>query len=538
MDHPETEKLEDPGEETIHLNRIVPVYPLTEGLSQRWLRSLVWRALHQAKDSIVGPALSSSAESWSRAEAVQRLHFPESIEEVERARRRLALDELIDFQVAIRERRRRLEEKATARRCAGDNRLIRPLLRSLGFQLTRAQTRTLREIRTDLAAGKPMRRLLQGDVGSGKTVVAACAALMTIESGHDVAFMAPTEILAEQHYGRLCGWCSRLDLQIDLRTANRRAQNRVRSGSGPILTVGTHALLQEAYEPPRLGLVIIDEQHRFGVHQRDTLVRKGSYPHVLVMTATPIPRTLGLTLYGDLEISVIDERPAGRGRIRTHVREEASLPAVWSFVKSQLNAGRQAYVIYPRIDESNDSALKAVRNEFTRLSELFNPYPTGLLHGRLAAAERETVLQHFFSGRVAVLVSTSIVEVGIDVPNASVMVIEGADSFGLAQLHQLRGRIGRGPHTSHCILVAHSRTEPARERLRILESTEDGFRIAEEDLRLRGPGEFLGTQQAGAPEFRFVDLQQDLALVQQARDIAASSKLPLGAGPPPSTVGT
>jgi len=591
MDHPETETIEGGEERSLHMQRIVPVYPLTEGLTQRWLRGLIWRALASCGCGISGfgsapPVLSPAPdggkgvslcgagegrsarltgstcieppsgtplpERWpgldlsdlpTRAEAIRQLHFPDEMEDAAAARRRLALDELIELQLAIQKRRRRLHEHAGAVPCGGDNRLMKPFLAGLGFELTQAQTRVLRDIRRDLAGAHPMRRLLQGDVGSGKTVVAACAALMTLESGHSVALMAPTEILAEQHAQTMAGWFGPLGLRVAIQTGSQKVllasvgravslPSAVVSGtnpsadpeadsSRPVLTVGTHALLEAGFVPESLGLVIIDEQHKFGVAQRERLVRKGQYPHLLVMTATPIPRTLGLTLYGDLDLSVIDQLPAGRGRVRTHVRPVSSLPKVWDFVRQKLASGRQAYVVCPRIEEDEgQTGLKAVGDEFARLCALFAPRAVGLLHGQLPSELKDAVMEGFRVGRIAMLVATSVIEVGVDVPNATVMVIENAESYGLAQLHQLRGRIGRGREESHCILIAAARTEEARNRLRVLEQTSDGFRIAETDLRLRGPGEFLGQAQSGLPSFRFVDLTCDLDLVERARGLA------------------
>ncbi|MBM3881602.1 MAG: ATP-dependent DNA helicase RecG [Verrucomicrobia bacterium] len=529
LDHPEAEVVE-PGEETsVHLQRIVPVYPLTEGLPQRWLRTLVWRALESHAGQIPEPWPGRPLPDLpSRAQAFQQLHFPDELATAERARQRLALDEFIDLQLAIQRRRQSFEARATAWPCAGDNRLIRPFLARLGYTLTAAQTRVLRELRGALAGPLPMRRLLQGDVGSGKTAVAACAALMTIESGHAVVLMAPTEILAEQHYRTFRAWFDPLDVPVAIRTGSRRdnapapaAQALPGHASPPLapgLTVGTHALIEADFQIERLGLVIIDEQHKFGVSQRERLVRKGHYPHLLVLTATPIPRTLGLTLYDDLDVSTIDELPAGRGLVRTFVRGAASLPKVWEFVRAQLAAGRQAYVVYPRIEEGDlATGLKALREEFGRVSTVLAPHRTGLLHGQLPAAAKEQVMAAFRAREIHVLVATSVIEVGVDVPNATLMVIENADHYGLAQLHQLRGRIGRGPHPAYCILIASARTLAARQRLRVLERTTDGFRLAEEDLRLRGPGELLGQAQSGFPRLHFGSLTDDLPLIQQAR---------------------
>ncbi|HAM70025.1 MAG TPA: ATP-dependent DNA helicase RecG [Verrucomicrobiales bacterium] len=521
MDHPETEVIDEDAESCLHLNRIVPVYPLTEGLPQRWLRAFAW---HQ-----VGEFASRVPDPWppgmlpgrpSRAEAVRGIHFPATVAERDAARERLALDEFIALQMTLQTRRRTLEAKSTGIPCAGDNRLIKPFLRRLGFTLTPSQTEVLRTVRQDLGGRHPMRRLLQGDVGCGKTVVAACSALMALESGWSVALMAPTEILAAQHHRNFQRWFDGFGIRVDLRTGSRKEEGKRAEAGGPVLFVGTHALIEESCGMSNLGLVIIDEQHKFGVGQREKLLRKGAYPHLLVMTATPIPRTLGLTLYGDLDLSIIRHSPGGRGEVRTFVRGEDRLPRVWEFLRQKLREGRQAYVVYPRVEDSGGVGLKAVKQEYARLRELLAPSAVGLLHGRLGAEEKQSVIEAFREGRVQVLVATSVIEVGIDVPNASVMVIESAEQFGLAQLHQLRGRIGRGAHESFCVLVGDLRSSEAAERLGILERTRDGFEIAEADLRLRGPGELVGREQSGMPGFRFADLRWDLPLVEEAREAA------------------
>ncbi len=520
MDHPETEVIE-PGEEaSIHLNRIVPIYPLTEGLPQRWLRSLIWRTLEQYEPALNEPFPEAAEAGYPEfSNALHMLHFPEEREDTEIARKRLALNELIALQQEIQSRRRRLELNAVALPCAGDNRLIKPFLAKLGFKLTEGQTKVLREIRHDLGSEHPMRRLLQGDVGAGKTAVAACATLMTIESGFTVLLMAPTEILAEQHYRNFKRWFAPLDIPVEFQSGSRKT---FFSHDRPCLVIGTHALVQEAFRLKMIGLVIIDEQHKFGVSQRESLVRKGEYPHLLVMTATPIPRTLGLTLYGDLDVSVIDQMPGNRGRIRTYVRTPAKLKQVLAFILEKLAEGRQAYIVYPRVEEDDtDKDVKAVKGEFHKLALSLAPFKTGLLHGRLSAEEKDRVMTDFRDNKLQCLVATSVIEVGVDVPNATVMVIENAEQFGLAQLHQLRGRIGRGAHDSHCILLANTKTEEAKQRMKVMEETTDGFRIAEADLQLRGPGDLLGRAQSGLPPFRFADLVQDLPLIEQAKQLAA-----------------
>jgi ATP-dependent DNA helicase RecG len=549
VDHPETEVVEGGEESSIHLNRITPVYPLTEGLPQRWLRALIWRTLPAAEPHIAEPwpglELHAGRDSRcgitpdmplpGRARAIRLLHFPESETDGELARQRLALDEFIELQRQIQLRRRNFEAKARALPCAGDNHLIKPFLAGLGFKLTEAQTRVLRDLRKDMSGPHPMRRLLQGDVGSGKTVVAACCALMALESGYDAALMAPTEILAEQHFSNFKRWFEPLGVAVELRTGSRRptanGRNPKAEGRGPedtpggppraSLTIGTHALLTAGFELPRLGLVIIDEQHRFGVAQREQLVRKGRYPHLLVMTATPIPRTLGLTVYGELDVSILQERPPGRGRLRTFVRQADKLPKVWAFIREQLGRGRQAYVVYPRIEDSGAGGVKAVTREFESVRQALAPCQVGLLHGRLKVKDKDEVMTGFRAGDLQALVATSLIEVGLDVPNATVMLIDNAEQFGLAQLHQLRGRIGRGAHDSYCILLAAGKGKDAQDRLKVLEQTCDGFRIAEADLQARGPGELLGQQQSGAPRFRFGDLSRDWELVRQAKELAA-----------------
>ena len=519
IDHPETEVIEGGEESSIHINRIAPIYPLTEGLPQRWLRSLIWRTLQQFGPEIAEPWSKPALKNFpARAEAIRRLHFPETVEDIESARRRLALDEFIELQLQIRARRKNFESRARGLPCAGDNRLIKPFLARLGFTLTSAQTRVLRELRRDMAGPHPMRRLLQGDVGSGKTAVAACCALMALESSCQAALMAPTEILAEQHFQTFSRWLKPLGVEVRLQTGSRKSTPR--GSNSAVLVIGTHALIESGFAMERLGLVIIDEQHKFGVAQREQLVRKGNYPHLLVMTATPIPRTLGLTLYGELDISVIDEPPAGRGRIKTFVRAADKLPKVWEFIREKLAEGRQAYIVYPRVEDTG-GGLKAVTAEFENLKKLLAPHRVGLLHGRLPGAEKERVMTAFRANAVKALLATPLIEVGLDVPNATVMLIENAEQFGLAQLHQLRGRIGRGAHDSHCILVAAAKGEESRRRLRVLEETTDGFRIAEADLKLRGPGELLGRQQSGMPHFRFGNLAEDLELIKLARDVEA-----------------
>jgi len=562
IDHPETELVEPGEDEFVHVNRIVPIHPLTDGLTARVMRTLVWRALEKFEAHIEEPTFGQHMERPltrpsgtlspaggeglgevafrqlpSRANAIRMIHFPEELTDVEFARQRLALDEFVALQFQIQSRRKKFEALAKALPCAGDNRLMKPFLTQLGFKLTAAQTNVLKEIRADMGGAHPMRRLLQGDVGSGKTAVAACSALMALESGFNVALMAPTEILAEQHFRNFSKWFEPLGVKVELQTGSRKtveskSELRVESSGGARLStlnsnnsqlfIGTHALFTTGFELPKLGLVIIDEQHKFGVAQRETLVRKGNYPHLLVMTATPIPRTLGLTLYGDLDVSVIDELPGGRGKIKTFVRAADKLSKVWEFIHKKISGGRQAYIVYPRV-EATDKDVKAVLKEFENVQRALTPFKVGLLHGRMKSAEKESVMTAFRANEIKAVVATSLIEVGVDVANASVMLIENAEQFGLAQLHQLRGRIGRGAHESFCILISDALTTDVQSRLKILEATNDGFKIAEADLKLRGPGELLGQEQSGAMHLRFGDLTEDLNLIRQARELVARS---------------
>jgi ATP-dependent DNA helicase RecG len=526
MDHPETELVEPGDDEFIHTSRIVPIHPLTDGLTARVMRTLVWRALEKFEKDISEPAIKPDLKFLpARANAVHMIHFPEELTDVEMARQRLALDEFVALQFLIQSRRKKFEANAKALACGGDNRLMKPFLAQLGFKLTEAQTKVLREIRADLGGAHPMRRLLQGDVGSGKTAVAACAALMALESGFNAAVMAPTEILAEQHFRNFSKWFEPLGINVQLQTGSKKSdEGGTKRGENPTLTIGTHALLTGGFDLPKLGLVIIDEQHKFGVAQRETLVRKGNYPHLLVLTATPIPRTLGLTLYGDLDVSVIDELPGGRGTIKTFIRTADKLPKVFDFIREKLATGRQAYIVYPRVDVADtDKDIKAVTREFENVQRALAPFKIGLLHGRIKPVEKEKVMAAFRLNQVQALVATSLIEVGVDVPNATVMLVENAEHFGLAQLHQLRGRIGRGAHESFCILISTAKNAEAQARLKILEETNDGFKIAEADLKLRGPGELLGQQQSGLPDLRFGNLAGDLNLIRQARDLVAKS---------------
>jgi ATP-dependent DNA helicase RecG len=397
---------------------------------------------------------------------------------------------------------------------------------NMPFELTKGQKDAIRDIERDMAAQRPMNRLLEGDVGSGKTVVAAYALVLTVQNGLQGAFMAPTEVLAGQHYRTLSRLLLPLGVNIAFlssaldRAAKEKVLEEVKDGMVD-LVVGTHALIEETVEFKALGLAVIDEQHKFGVAQRALLRQKGRSPHVLVMTATPIPRTLALTVYGDLDISVIRELPKGRQPIATYWVEEAKRERIYSFIEEELAKGRQAYIVYPRIEESEEKGMRSARRMYETLAKgHFRTYRLGLLHGKMSSKDKDSVMADFKNGEIDILVATVVIEVGIDVPNASVMLIENAERFGLAQLHQLRGRIGRGDHESYCILLADPKTENAKARLKAIEETVDGFEIAEEDLDLRGPGEFFGTSQHGLPEIRFGNIIKDFAIMKAARDEA------------------
>jgi ATP-dependent DNA helicase RecG len=522
------ELVEEGDDETLHTGRLVPVYSLTQGLTQRPMRSLMKRLLDAHAGQVEEPLpdlLRQRRRLSPLAAALKAGHFPQTEAEQAAARRRLAYDDFFLLQLGLAIRRHR-EGRQRGLSINPPGVLWRRLLGSLPFTLTGAQERVWREIRADMAAPYPMNRLLQGDVGSGKTIVAACAMLTAIEAGHQAALMAPTEILAEQHFMTLTQLLGAVEVPVVLLTNSikGKARESVLAGvaGGEVgCVVGTHALVQEGVQFRRLGLAVVDEQHRFGVAQRASLRSKGESPDVLVMTATPIPRTLALTLYGDLDISVLDELPPGRRPVVTKARPESGRRKIYAFLREQVGAGRQVYVVCPLVEESEASDLRAATEMAERLQrEVFPDLRVGLLHGRMAFADKERVMREFKDGTIHILVSTTVIEVGIDVPNAAVMVVEHAERFGLSQLHQLRGRVGRGPWKSYCILVSAASSDDARRRIAAMEATNDGFRIAEADLSLRGPGDFFGTRQSGLPEFRVADLLRDAALLEEARQDA------------------
>lgn len=516
--------------ESLHAGRLVPVYPLTEGLSLKTLRTIIHNALDTFAENLQDPLPESLREPHALPDLVSSLwgiHFPENIEQKEEARTRLVFEELLMAQLhlAIRRHRFQTSNEALSLPLSAGNLLDR-FKQELPFKLTGAQERVFGEIARDLASAKPMHRLVQGDVGSGKTVVAAMSALVAIENGFQVAVMAPTEILAEQHYRQFQKWLAPLGLRCGLFLGKQGVKERKLIqqdlSSGQIhVAIGTHALIQDEVEFKKLGFVIIDEQHRFGVKQRARLKAKGTNPELLTMTATPIPRTLALTLHGDLDVSEIDELPPGRKPIETKLLGAGDKRQLHTFIKEQIALGRQAYIVFPLIEESETLSAKAATIEYEKLKDsIFPNINIGLMHGKLKPQEKDEVMEQFRSGIYKILVSTTVIEVGVDVPNATVMVIENADRFGLAQLHQLRGRVGRGADKSYCYLVADARSEQTRQRLGIMTQTNDGFVIAEKDLELRGPGEFLGVRQSGMPDLMLADIVKDAKTLEIARKVA------------------
>ncbi len=545
FESPEWELVED--KELVHTGRLVPIYPLTQGLRPRQVRKLMKEAVDQwawQVEDFLPPDVRGRCNLLELPDAISQAHYPDDEVVKDKARVRLAFDELFILQLGVLSKKREWQESQPGNSFDTETPVLGAFVKSLPFKLTAAQHKVLKELLADLQEPRPMSRLLQGEVGSGKTVVATAALLVAAANGYQGAFMAPTEILAEQHFSAICELLSRVGHQVEeegylhsysgllshpltvallIGDINQVSKQKLQQGiaNGDIdIVIGTHALIQKGVEFCRLGLAVVDEQHRFGVTQRSSLRQKGFSPHVLVMTATPIPRTLALTLYGDLDLSIIDQLPPGRQVIMTKWLKPGQRDSAYAFIRRQVASGRQAFIICPLIEESEAIQAKAAIAEYERLSDdVFPDLRLGLLHGRMRAIEKDKIMRRFRSGELDILISTPVVEVGIDIPNATVMLVESADRFGLSQLHQFRGRVGRGQEQSYCMLLAQNPSIVAKERLDLIEKIQDGFELAEEDLKLRGPGEFFGTRQSGLPDLRMAKLS-DVALLELARSEA------------------
>lgn len=521
------EFLENP-DSNLNIARIVPIYTICEGLSIKTLRKAIFNAIELYKNdikNIIPDSIRERLGILDKKVAVEQIHFPNSMDMLEHARFSLIFEELFLIQLKlIRLRENTAKNISSYALKVHKDGLVQQFIKNLPFELTSGQKQAVNEILNDMDSDTPMQRLLQGDVGSGKTVVATIMLLAAVENGYQGAFMAPTEILAQQHYNNLVQWLTPMGLSVGLflGSQSKKIRNKfetdLKNGQTHI-AVGTHALIQENIEFNNLGAIVVDEQHRFGVKQRNILKKKSQNPQMLTMTATPIPRTLALTVHGDLDLTVINELPRGRKPIKTALT--GSHKQVWDLIKKEIEEGRQAYIVYPLIDESETLSAKAATIEAEKLQqEVFPQFKIGLLHGKLKNDEKEEVMKDFKDGKYDILVSTTVVEVGVDVPNATVMVIENAERFGLSQLHQLRGRVGRNSLQSYCVLITSSRSQETRERLSIMTETNDGFVIAEKDLQLRGPGEFLGTRQSGLPDLIISDIVRDAKILELARNEA------------------
>ncbi|WP_414586978.1 ATP-dependent DNA helicase RecG [Scytonema sp. PCC 10023] len=530
LEDPELEVLAHPGDtlESLTIGRVVPIYALTEGVGADLVRQAVIAALPSTvhlKDPLPS-GLRDKYNLMELKEAINSIHFPPDSDRLQAARRRLVFDEFFYLQLGLLQRQHHARQNQTSAILVPKGELVKKFYEILPFQLTNAQARVLNEILDDLQKPVPMNRLVQGDVGSGKTVVAVIAILAAIQCGYQAALMAPTEVLAEQHYRKLVGWFNLLHLPVELLTGSTKIAKRrqihaqLETGELPLL-VGTHALIQDPVNFQRLGLVVIDEQHRFGVEQRARLQQKGEQPHVLTMTATPIPRTLALTIHGDLDVSQIDELPPGRQKIQTNALISQQRTHAYDLIRREIAQGRQAYVVLPLIEESEKLDVRSAVEEHKKLQEsIFPEFQVGLLHGRMSSAEKDEAISNFRDNKTQILVSTTVVEVGVDVPNATVMLIENAERFGLSQLHQLRGRVGRGAAKSYCLLMSSSKSPDAQQRLKVLEQSQDGFFISEMDMRFRGPGQVLGTRQSGVPDFTLASLVEDEEVLILARQAA------------------
>lgn len=517
------------ADEAETLTGIMPVYGATEKLNQKFFRKIIKELLASELEveEIIAEPIKAKYNLLNRFEALKNIHFPENFTELKIARARLAFEELYMIQCGLLLLKKRVQEKKSGVRHLADSNLLKQVLTALPFKLTHDQAKTWQEIKHDMESSVPMRRLVQGDVGSGKTVIALLALVKTVENGYQGALMAPTEILASQHYESFQKLLSDFGIRVGFLsgrlTKKKREEMYALLAEQKIdIVIGTHALIQEGVHFAKLGLVVTDEQHRFGIDQRAELEKKGELtPDVLVMTATPIPRTMTLTVYGDLDVSLIQELPPGRQPIRTFVRTPDRRELIYQYVLTQLKAGRQAYVVCPLIEMNEESDLPSAEEVYDELRfGIFRGVPCGLVHGRMKPAEKEQIMQAFYEDKIKLLVATTVIEVGVNVPNASIMVIEHAERFGLAQLHQLRGRIGRGEYKSYCILVSDMKTENAKERLKIMATTSDGFKLAEADLKMRGPGQFFGTLQHGLPDLKIADVLGDMDILFKAREAA------------------
>jgi len=530
LENPEIEVMDSTGGtiESATIGRLVPVYPLTEGVDAGVVRrgmAAVLPAAQQLQESL-SQDLRDRYSLMGIADAISNIHFPLDRDCLAAARRRLVFDEFFYLQLGMLKRRQMQRKTQASAVLIPNGELLNNFYKILPFKLTNAQQRVINDILNDLASSEPMNRLVQGDVGAGKTVVAVVAMLAAIQSGYQAALMAPTEVLAEQHYRKLVGWLNLMHLPVELLTGSTKVAKRrqihaqLETGELPVL-VGTHALIQDTVNFYKLGLVVIDEQHRFGVQQRARLQQKGESPHVLTMTATPIPRTLALTLHGDLDVSQIDELPPGRQPIQTTLLTSKERTQAYDLIRREVASGRQVYVVLPLVEESEKLDLRSAIEEQEKLDKIVFPdFNVGLLHGRMTSAEKDEAITKFRDQETHILVSTTVVEVGVDVPNATVMLIENCERFGLSQLHQLRGRVGRGSSRSYCLLMRGSNAVEALQRMKVLEQSQDGFFIAEMDMRLRGPGQVLGTRQAGLPDFALASLVEDQEVLELARTAA------------------
>ena len=532
--HPDTEKLEGKQIVSLEIGKIVPVYHITEGLHQKSIRNILNNVLEKYLPLVhefIPEEILRRHKFLSRSDALYQVHSPPSkgfsVKDLDAfkslAHRRLIFEELFLIQIGLAFNKKNLGTIKTGKIFKTRGTLIKQFIKLLPFQLTEAQKKVLAEIMEDLEKGKVMNRLIQGDVGSGKTIVALTALLTAVDNSAQGAFMVPTEILAEQHYLNVLPYCEALGIKVALVTGALKGKERkatyqeIKEGKICIV-VGTHSLIQKEIQFKSLGLAVIDEQHRFGVLQREAIGKKGKQPHLLIMTATPIPRSMALTLYGDMDISFLDELPPGRQSINTRVYYQKQQNKAYKIMGSELKLGRQAFVVCPLIEESEEIDLKAAASVLKSIQEKFPQYTACLIHGKLKKEERQKIMRRFLKNEIQVLVATTVIEVGIDIPNATIMVIEHAERFGLAQLHQLRGRVGRGKYLSHCMLLAYFPiSEEGKARLKVMQSSRDGFEIAEEDLKIRGPGDFMGTRQSGLPILKIANLVRDIKILSIAR---------------------